>query len=165
MTTYALPPSVWPTFRTLVLSVVPAADGLDEGAWTAAQRIVATALAQRPRAVRRQIVLYLRLVSLLAFLRHGRRFGDLPPEKARRFLRSLERSRLLMVRRGFWGVRTLALMGYYARPEAREALGYQATGGGWRDRDGRQGSWKDRGSSGQPEAGVLTVDDTEATGA
>jgi hypothetical protein len=110
-------------------------------------------------------VLFLKLVSLLAFLRHGRRLGDLPPEKARRFLRGLERSPLLMVRRGFWGVRTLALMGYYARPEARVALGYQASGGGWRERGGQQGSWDDRGSSGQPEAGVLTVDDAEVTDA
>jgi hypothetical protein len=149
----------------MVLCVVPAADGLDEGGWEAVQRIVGAALAQRPRVVRRQVVLFLKLVSLLAFLRHGRRLGDLPPEKARRFLGGLERSPLLMVRRGFWGVRTLALMGYYARPEARVALGYRATGGGWRDRGGQQGSWVDRGSSGQPEAGVLTVDDTEATGA
>jgi hypothetical protein len=165
MTAPSLPASVWPTFRTLVLCVVPSAEGLDEGGWTAVQRIVGTALAQRPGTVRRQIALFLRLVSLLAFLRHGRRFTDLPLEKARRFLRGLERSPVLMVRRGFWGVRTLALMGYYARPEARAALGYQASGGGWRDRGGQQGRWVDRGSTGQPEAGVLTVDGTEAAGA
>jgi len=165
MTTPSLPASVWPAFRTLVLCVVPAAERLDDEGWKATQRIVGTALAQRPRAVRRQIALFLRLISVLAFLRHGRGFTGLPREKAHRFLRGLERSPLLIVRRGFWGVRTLALMGYYARPEARGALGYGATGGGWRDRGGQQGRWVDRGSAGRPEAAVLTVDDPEATGA
>ncbi len=161
----SLPASVWPTFRTLVLCVVPAAERLDDQGWTAAQRIVGAALAQRPGRVRRQIALFLRVVSLLAFLRHRRRFTDLPPEKARRFLGALERSPVLMVRRGFWGVRTLALMGYYARPEARAALGYRATGRGWRAREGQQGKWADRGSAGQPEAEVLTVDGWDATDA
>ena len=165
MTPPSLPASVWPTFRTLVLCVVPAAERLDDEGWTAAQRIVGTALAQRPRSVRRQIALFLRLISVLALLRHGRRFTGLPPQKAHRFLRGLERSPLLMVRRGFWGVRTLALMSYYARPAARGALGYRAAAGGWRDRGGQQRRWVDRGSTGRPEAGVLTVDDPEATGA
>jgi hypothetical protein len=165
MISASLPTSVWPTFQTLVRSVVPAAERLDQEGWTEVKQIVETALARRPGMVRRQVALFLRLVSLLAFLRHGRRFASLPPEKAHRFLGGLERSPLLFVRKGFWGVRTLALMGYYARPDARAALGYRATGGGWRDRGGRQGTWVGRGASGIPEAGVLTVDGREATGA
>jgi hypothetical protein len=46
-------------------------------------------------------------------------------------LRGIENSRLLLLRRGIWGLRTLVFMGYYARPEAAAALGYAAAPRGW----------------------------------
>ena len=33
---------------------------------------------------------------------------------------------LLLLRRGFWGLRTLVFLGYYARPEAAAEIGYRA---------------------------------------
>jgi hypothetical protein len=36
-----------------------------------------------------------------------------------------------IIRVGFWGLRTLALLGYYARPEAAEEIGYTADRRGW----------------------------------
>ena len=41
---------------------------------------------------------------------------------------------MLAVRRGFWGLRTLVFMGYYARPEAAAAIGYRADVRGWEAR-------------------------------
>ena len=38
---------------------------------------------------------------------------------------------ILALRRGVWGVRTLAFMGYYARPEAAREIGYRAAAAGW----------------------------------
>jgi hypothetical protein len=43
----------------------------------------------------------------------------------------LETARLVLVRRGFWGLRTLILMGYYGRPAAAAAIGYRADPQGW----------------------------------
>jgi hypothetical protein len=142
----------------LVLAVVPAAERLDEAAWTEVAGIIEAALAQRPPEVRRQIDIFLGLMSALTLVRYRRPLRDLPADKARSFFRRLERSRLTLIRRGFWGVRTLALMGYYGRAQARAAVGYRASGGGWRARGGKQDPWDGRGHAGAPEDDVLTVD-------
>ena len=46
----------------------------------------------------------------------------------------VERSRVLLLRRGFWGLRTLVMLGYYGRPEAARAIGYRASPLGWEAR-------------------------------
>jgi hypothetical protein len=51
-----------------------------------------------------------------------------------RFLEAVQDSRLTLVRRGFWGLRTLVLMGYYGRAQAAAEIGYQPRMGGWRER-------------------------------
>jgi len=58
----------------------------------------------------------------------------LDPARRARFLDSLQTSRLLLARRGIWGLRTLVLMGYYGRPRAAAAIGYRADPRGWEAR-------------------------------
>jgi len=53
------------------------------------------------------------------------------PAARTRLLASLQDSRLLLVRRGVWGLRTLAFVVYYGRDEGRAAVGYRASAGGW----------------------------------
>jgi hypothetical protein len=74
------------------------------------------------------------------------------------FLLAFERSRLLIVRRGFWGIRTLAYMGYYGQAEVRADVGYRADPEGWGIREGSPGAWRDREGAGEPEAGILVVE-------
>jgi len=118
-------------FRAVARVCVPEAGALGEGQWREAEGIVARALAGRPAAVRRQIALFMHLLDGLALVRHGRVFTALPADRATRLLESLSRSRLLLIRRGVWGVRTLAFMGYYARADAARAIGYRAAAAGW----------------------------------
>ena len=40
-------------------------------------------------------------------------------------LEGLFRSQLTLLRRGFWGLRTLVFLGYYGRPEIGGRIGYQ----------------------------------------
>lgn len=122
---------------------------------------MAEALAPRPPGVRRQIALFVRVVGLVAFLRHGRRLESLAPERLRALLAGLERSPLLLLRRGTWGLRTLAFMGYYAQAEVRLELGYGAALRGWADRGATQGPWPDRMGAGAPEPFVLTADTSD----
>ncbi len=124
-------PSVRPILRAIGTTVVPEADRLDEAEWTAVERIVADALAARPRGLRRQLLLLLRLVEWLPLVRHGRRFTRLDAARRTRFLERLQDAPLLLLRRGCWGLRTLLLMGYYGRPEAARAIGYAADPRGW----------------------------------
>ncbi len=122
------------TFRALTGTFVPEASSLDERAWAEAEAVVERFLAARPAGVRRQLVLLIRLLDLLPVFRFGRRFTALDGARRLRFLEALQGAPVLLLRRGIWGVRTLAFMGYYAQPEAGAAIGYRADARGWEAR-------------------------------
>jgi hypothetical protein len=122
------------TFRAVTLAVVPEASSLDEKAWAEAEALIERTLGRRPAGVQRQLVVFLRAIEFLPRLRWGRPFTALLPEERTRFLSGLEHAPLLLLRRGFWGLRTLVFLGYYARPEAAAAIGYRANARGWQAR-------------------------------
>lgn len=124
-----------PSFRAAATTVVPEAAGLNEAGWARLGAIVEDALADRP-AARRQLGVFLRAIEWLPTLRWGRRFSRLTPEHRRAFLAGLQDAPLLLVRRGFWGLRTLVYMGYYGQEEVRARIGYRAHPDGWKARPG-----------------------------
>jgi len=126
--------SLRPCFRALTSTFVPEAAGLDERGWAEAEAIVETFLASKSESVRRQVALLVRLLQLLPILRWGRPFTALDAGRRTRFLGALQDAPLLLLRRGIWGLRTLAFMGYYARPDAAATIGYRADRRGWEAR-------------------------------
>ncbi len=119
------------TFRSVAETVVPEARHLGDQGWRDFAAIIEHALAQRPRAVQRQLALFLFVLNVLALGKYGRTVSQLIPSMRTEFCENVQNSRSLLFRRGFWGVRTLVLMGYYARPEAQALIGYQAHIDGW----------------------------------
>jgi hypothetical protein len=119
------------SFRALATTIVPEAVRLDATEWTELEEIVERGLASRPAAIRRQLRLFVKILEFLPLFRFGRRFRSLDPERRTRFLLSIQDAPLLLLRRGFWGIRTLVFMGYYSRPAARAEVGYRATSEGW----------------------------------
>lgn len=128
--------SVRPTFRAVAAVVAPATASLDEAGWQRVEAIVERALAERPPRMRRQLVAFIRLIDALALARHRRRFRSLDAVRRARLLESLQDSPVLLLRRGFWGLRTLVYMGWYAQPDTARALGYQGHVRGWPARPG-----------------------------
>jgi hypothetical protein len=122
------------TFRAVAETVVPEATALPPEEWLTFETIVEEALAPRPAGIRRQLRLLVRVIEVSGLLFFGRRFTALDHERRTRVLRAFQDSPLLLLRRGFWGLRTLALMGYYARPAAAAEIGYHARPGGWEAR-------------------------------
>lgn len=118
-------------FRAVLNAMVPEAETMSDREWQEAQVIIWRAVTSRTAATRRQIALFLRLLDLTSLARHGRPFPVLNTNEATHLLEKLSKSRLLLLRRGVWGVRTLAFMGYYARPEAARTIGYRADANGW----------------------------------
>lgn len=118
-------------FRAVTATVVPDAPTLPADGWRRLLDTVEGALSRRPPDLRRQIRLFLWLVQWLPFVRWLRPFTSLDPERRVRWLSALQDAPLLLVRRGFWGVRTLAYMGYYNLPEVRREIGYRAHPRGW----------------------------------
>ena len=83
------------------------------------------------RISKRQLRLFLRLIQWLPVLRFGRPFTSLHQAARTRVLAYLQNHPVQKVRVGFWGLRTLVLAGYYARPEAARSIGYAASPLGW----------------------------------
>jgi hypothetical protein len=125
------------TFRAVAVCVVPEAEALDEAAWADLEGIVERALSTRPARMQRQLRTLLRAIELVPLARYARTFKHLSPERRVAVLGRLQDARVLLLRRGFWGLRTLILMGYYARPAARGAVGYRADARGWAERSAR----------------------------
>lgn len=127
-------------FRAIMAAVVPEAAALSDDEWRHAAAIIGRAIAARPPGVRRQLGVFLHALDVVAMVRYGRGLRALSTMQRTALLESLSRSRVLALRRGVWGVRTLAFMGYYARPEAARAVGYRASMAGWAARRGSSGS-------------------------
>lgn len=118
-------------FREVAKSIVPEAEGLDEQSWAEMEAIIERGLASRPPNMRRQLRLFVRLLNLLPVTRYGRSFRSLDREQRTAFLLSVENAPLLLLRRGFWGLRTIVFMGYYNLDSVHEAIGYRAHPAGW----------------------------------
>ena len=128
--TAVLPP-IRDRFRARAATIVPVAAALDGSGWDELEAIVETALSKRPPGMRRQLAVFVRLLDFLPRLRWLRPFRDLDRERRVRFLRGMQSSRIFLFRRGFWGLRTLVCMGYFARPRAYAEIGYDAHLRGW----------------------------------
>jgi len=122
---------VRPVLKAFVCAVVPEASSLDEAGWTALEELIEVALRHRPPTLKRQLRFALRLIEWLPLVRYARPFTSLHPAQRARFLSLLDTNPIQAVRLGFWGLRTLALLGYYGRPEAAREIGYAADPRGW----------------------------------
>lgn len=152
-----LPDRIHSVFRAIVVAAVPGAHTLEERGWREVGDVLERALGARPRALRWQTTLFLSALDLVALLRWGRRMRSLETAKARRLLSALEKSPVLPVRKGVWGVRTLAFMGYYGRATVAHDLGYGATAGGWSALGHGEGSWAARAGAAGPEPHVAEM--------
>ena len=121
-----LPPSLRPHFRAVAEGVLPPVRAYQAEDWRKAESVVETALRDRPPGMVRQLHLFLRVVNLLPLLTRGRTLRGMDPDAREAFLSRLQDSRLLPIRRGVWGIRTLAFMGHYGRPEVHPTIGYGA---------------------------------------
>ena len=123
-------PRTRPAIRVIAQAVVPEAASLDETGWASFERLLEGAVSSRPAAVV-QLRAFLRILGFIARVRYGRGLAGLTPREAGALLEQLAASRLLLLRRGVWGLRTLVLLGYYADDDRARALGYRASPAGW----------------------------------
>ena len=84
--------------------------------------------------MQRQLRWFVEGLEWLAVWYAGGRFSRLTEARQVAMLRRLEASRLAPLRRALWGLRTLAMLGVYGRPAARDALGWRPDPRGWEGR-------------------------------
>jgi hypothetical protein len=132
ITLNAMPLDPDPTIlRAIVSTIVPEAAALDDRGWLELNQVVEALLRDRPESLKRQVRMFLTAIQWLPVLRYGRAFTRLHPAARARFLAHLQNDPIQKVRVGFWGLRTIVLAGYYGRPQAAQAIGYNASPGGW----------------------------------
>ncbi len=118
-------------FRAVVTTIVPESASLDQQGWSDLESVVESLLRDRPESLKKQLRMFLRLIQWLPIVRYGRPFTSLDAAARTRVLAHLQNDRIQKVRVGFWGLRTIVLAGYYARPEAAQSIGYAASARGW----------------------------------
>lgn len=123
--------SLRPVFRAIASAVVPETDEFDDAAWGELESLVEESLRTRPASLHRQIRLLLRIIEWLPVLRFRRPFTSLDLAARAQFLAGLQNSRVDRLRVGFWGLRTLVMLGYYGRPAAAAGIGYKPNSRGW----------------------------------
>lgn len=122
------------TFLALAETFVPEVAELDEAERARVLQVAESGLRLRPAEVSRKVTLFVRILDGLARMRHGRGLAKLAPARRTRLIESIQDSPLPPFRRGVWGLRTLAFMGYYTREDVRRAIGYRADPRGWEAR-------------------------------
>ena len=122
---------VFPVLRAFVCAVVPEAAAMNDPRWSTLQQLIELALHDRPAALRRRLRLALHLLQWLPLFRYARPFTSVTPAQRASVLSFLENNRVRLVRVGFFGLRTLALLGYYGQPQAAAEIGYAANARGW----------------------------------
>jgi hypothetical protein len=123
-----------PLLRTIACTIVPEAAAMDEAAWQEFHGLMDTAIGDRPASLQRRLKFFLRGIEWMPLLRFGRRFTLLSLAQRAQFLSGLENHPTQIIRTGFWGLRTLVLLGYYGRPAAVASIGYAADARGWEAR-------------------------------
>ena len=118
-------------FLAFVSTVVPEATRLDARSWSELESLVDDTLRDRPANLHRQLRLLLRVIEWLPILRYGRPFTALDASHRTKVLGYLQNHPIELIRTGFWGLRTLAFLGYYGRLDGARDIGYGADRRGW----------------------------------
>jgi len=129
-----IPPPLRDALRPLAVSFVPEIAGASAAEWSELERRIMQALEARPRGVRRQLGIFVRVLEAASRIRYRTGLAGLDSGRRTALLESFAGSPVLLFRRGIWGLRTLVLLGWYTQPSVVSALGYRASPAGWEAR-------------------------------
>jgi hypothetical protein len=104
--------------------IVPAIAEMTPAGRDAMVALIEGTLASRPPATVRQFRLFLRVLRWLPMLRHLRPLDRLDGPRQDAVLRGFQDHPRQIIRAGFWGVRTLVLLGYYGQPGTGPSISY-----------------------------------------
>ena len=126
-----MPPALHSVLRELAETFIPETAEASDDQWAALEARVAQVLSVRDEATRRQLGLFVRVLTAAARVRYRTALTSLDPARRIALLEWFARSPVLLFRRGIWGLRTLIMLGWYTQPSVVEALGYRADPAGW----------------------------------
>lgn len=111
-------------FEAVQRCLVPRCRAFDKDRRQASRELVNRILSDKAAAVHCKIALFLFLIDCVAMFFGLRTFGDLTHARQRRVMDFFFDSRIALLRKGFWGVNTLAKLGVYGQPAVYAEIGY-----------------------------------------
>ncbi len=118
------------TLLLLAHRIVPESERFEPSEEAEFLGIIERALSTRPISVRRQLAFFVSFLRWLPLVRYGARLARLSTERQDAFLRWCEGAPLSILRKGFWGLKTLIFMGYYGRPNLGDRIAYRPSSAG-----------------------------------
>lgn len=120
--------------RSILLAVagriVPASATKTDADRAAMLALVDDTLLSRTSQMQRQFRLFLRVLRWAPVVRYLRPLDYLDGPRQDAALRWFQNHPLQVIRGGFWGVRTLVLLGFYGRPDIGPSIGYTPSSNG-----------------------------------
>jgi len=124
MEPFLLGPWAGARFRAVQRCALPSCRSFTPGQWDESFRIVNHMLAGKPVSVRRQLVAFLALIDVLAWITGGTGFQDLDPARQTRVLGMLFDAPVPILRKGFWGLNTLVKLSVFGQPSVYPSIRY-----------------------------------------
>ncbi len=112
-------------FESLQRRLAPRCETFSPDQWQASRDRINQLLAKQPAKNRKKLALFLFIIDLFSFIVGMQPFRKLPPVRQDRILRTLFDSPVGLLRKGFWGLNTLAKLGVYGEPSLYEEMGYR----------------------------------------
>ena len=112
-------------FEALQARLVPRAAAFSDDERSRSRALVESFLSRQPDATRRKLGLFLIVIDVLSFFVGLRPFRALSPLGQQRLLAFLFDAPVGLLRKGFWGLNTLARMGVYGQTELYEEIAYR----------------------------------------
>ncbi|MEW5984537.1 MAG: hypothetical protein AB1806_19470 [Acidobacteriota bacterium] len=109
---------------TIAPRIVPASAAMSPATGETMMQLIGETLVSRTPAMRRQWRVFLAVLRWAPFFRYLRPLERLDGLRQDAVLRWFQDHRLQVIRGGFWGVRTLVLLGYYGQPGTGSSIAY-----------------------------------------
>jgi len=113
------------TFLAIAEEIIPADDSGPGGGTIATAALADWAIARLDPSLQKLLMVFLTVWEYLGLLFGGKPFTRLSSEARQRQMRWFERSPIPALRTGFFGLRAMALMGFYCREDVWPSIGYE----------------------------------------
>lgn len=112
-------------FEALQEEIVPLSKLMTVQERESSRDLVNLVLADKPLSVHYKILVFLYLIDFLSLVYGGHCFKKLKSDARQKLLRFFFHSPVGLLRKGFWGLSTLAKMGVYGQESVYPKLNYQ----------------------------------------
>lgn len=112
-------------FRAIQNCLVPLSKDFTQEQQKISNDTINLLLSTKPAAIRFKISLFLTFIDLLSLILKMRPFSSLKDESKIEILTKFFDSPVPLMRKGFWGINTLAKIGVYTQPSTYSIIGYE----------------------------------------